>query len=384
MRLTICVTAALVLGGTSQAALAKPAAFQLNETTWTYVDHGTKVRESIDASGNYIYYGVREFGMGAIQNGIALHGGFIHYSATFLVFMEYMRNACRMAALMKQQAIYVYTHDSIGLGEDGPTHQPIEQIANLRGTPNMSVWRPCDTVESAVAWKAAIERRDDPRLSLDLAFRDETGASVTLRQLAAGKPMLFVPVIHGCPNICAITLADLAQAIGLQHYRLGPDFNLVAFGIDPREGPADAADSLAQLQRAVPGLDRAGLHALTGTPAAIATITGQLGYRYSWDDGIKQYAHVAAIAVLTPDGRLTRWLYGLAPTPAQLDAALAQASAGKSGGIMQQILLLCFHYDPSTGRYTLAITKALRLAGIATVLLIALALFFLSRRRRTA
>ena len=126
------------------------------------IHKGSKGISKNDAGGNYIYYGVREFGMGAIQNGIVLHGGFIHYSATFLVFMEYMRNACRMAALMKQQAIYVYTHDSIGLGEDGPTHQPIEQIANLRGTPNMSVWRPCDTVESAVAWKAAIERRDGP------------------------------------------------------------------------------------------------------------------------------------------------------------------------------------------------------------------------------
>ncbi len=115
-----------------------------------------------DASGNYLYYGVREFGMGAIANGIALHGGFINYGATFLVFMEYMRNAVRMSALMKQQSIWVYTHDSIGLGEDGPTHQPVEQLANMRTTPNLYNWRPCDAVESAVAWKAAIERRDGP------------------------------------------------------------------------------------------------------------------------------------------------------------------------------------------------------------------------------
>jgi len=115
-----------------------------------------------DADGNYLFYGVREFGMSAIMNGIALHGGFIPYGATFLVFMEYARNAVRMAALMKQRSIFVFTHDSIGLGEDGPTHQPIEQIANLRTTPNMSTWRPCDTVESAVAWKAAITREDGP------------------------------------------------------------------------------------------------------------------------------------------------------------------------------------------------------------------------------
>ena len=129
-----------------------------NLTMWS----GSKSLEATDFSGNYIHYGVREFGMTAIMNGIALHGGFVPYGATFLMFMEYARNAMRMAALMKIQNIQVYTHDSIGLGEDGPTHQPVEQVASLRLTPNMSTWRPCDQVESAVAWKLAIERRDGP------------------------------------------------------------------------------------------------------------------------------------------------------------------------------------------------------------------------------
>ncbi|EEX95277.1 transketolase [Vibrio orientalis CIP 102891 = ATCC 33934] len=129
-----------------------------NLTMWS----GSKSVSAEDASGNYIHYGVREFGMTAIMNGIALHGGFVPYGATFLMFMEYARNAMRMAALMKVQNIQVYTHDSIGLGEDGPTHQPVEQIASLRLTPNMSTWRPCDQVESAVAWKLAIERKDGP------------------------------------------------------------------------------------------------------------------------------------------------------------------------------------------------------------------------------
>ena len=113
-------------------------------------------------AGNYVFYGVREFGMSAIMNGMALHGGFIPYGATFLIFMEYARNAVRMSALMKQRVIYVFTHDSIGLGEDGPTHQPIEQLASLRGTPNMSVWRPADAVESAVAWLSALQRKNGP------------------------------------------------------------------------------------------------------------------------------------------------------------------------------------------------------------------------------
>ncbi|MDI5933559.1 transketolase, partial [Halomonas kalidii] len=112
--------------------------------------------------GNYLHYGVREFGMGAIMNGIALHGGFVPYGATFLIFMEYMRNAVRMAALMGTRAIYVFTHDSIGLGEDGPTHQPIEQLTTLRSTPNLATWRPCDAVETAAAWDAALKRQAGP------------------------------------------------------------------------------------------------------------------------------------------------------------------------------------------------------------------------------
>jgi len=129
-----------------------------NLTKWA----GTKGITKEDASGNYVYYGVREFAMSAMMNGMALHGGFIPYGATFLVFMEYARNAVRMAALMRQRVLFVYTHDSIGLGEDGPTHQPIEQIANLRLTPHLDTWRPCDTVESAVAWKTSLQRTDGP------------------------------------------------------------------------------------------------------------------------------------------------------------------------------------------------------------------------------
>ncbi|WP_289117512.1 transketolase [uncultured Idiomarina sp.] len=129
-----------------------------NLTLWD----GAKGVTADDASGNYVYYGVREFGMSAIMNGVTLHGGFKAYGATFLMFMEYARNAVRMAALMKQPSIFVYTHDSIGLGEDGPTHQPVEQLANLRQTPNLQCWRPCDPVETAVAWGAAIQSSKTP------------------------------------------------------------------------------------------------------------------------------------------------------------------------------------------------------------------------------
>lgn len=129
-----------------------------NLTIWS----GSKAVTPSDASGNYIHYGVREFGMSAMMNGMALHGGFIPYGATFLMFTEYARNAVRMAALMRQRVLFVYTHDSIGLGEDGPTHQPVEQLTSLRSTPNLDTWRPCDAVESAVSWKAALERDEGP------------------------------------------------------------------------------------------------------------------------------------------------------------------------------------------------------------------------------
>jgi len=159
-----------------------------NLTMWS----GSKSLTAEDASGNYIHYGVREFAMTAIINGIALHGGFVPYGATFLMFMEYARNAMRMAALMKVQNIQVYTHDSIGLGEDGPTHQPVEQISTLRLVPNMSTWRPCDQVESAVAWKLAIERKDGPTAMIfsrqNLAQQERT--SVQLGNIAKGGYVL--------------------------------------------------------------------------------------------------------------------------------------------------------------------------------------------------
>ncbi|MCG9769268.1 transketolase [Pseudoalteromonas piscicida] len=163
-----------------------------------------------DAAGNYIFYGVREFGMSAIMNGIALHKGFIPYGATFLMFMEYARNAVRMAALMKQRSIFVYTHDSIGLGEDGPTHQPVEQMANLRTTPNLASWRPCDQVESAVAWQQAVERADGPSA---LVFTRQGLAQQprTAEQVAAIKQGGYVLSCDGEPEIILIATGSEVQ-----------------------------------------------------------------------------------------------------------------------------------------------------------------------------
>jgi len=193
-----------------------------NLTMWS----GSKSLSAEDASGNYVHYGVREFGMTAIINGVALHGGFIPYGATFLMFMEYARNAMRMAALMKIQNIQVYTHDSIGLGEDGPTHQPVEQMASLRLTPNMSTWRPCDQVESAIAWKLAIERKDAPT-SLIFSRQNLAQQSRTPEQVAniakggytlkdcQGRPDLIL-IATGSEVELAVSAADELSLQGKQ------------------------------------------------------------------------------------------------------------------------------------------------------------------------
>lgn len=162
-----------LLGGSADLAPS-------NLTFWK----GAKAITPEDANGNYLHYGVREFGMGAVMNGIALHGGLVPYGATFLIFMEYMRNSIRMASLMGQQVIYVFTHDSIGLGEDGPTHQPIEQLTSLRTTPNLNTWRPCDAVETAAAWDAAIKRHSGPT-ALVLSRQNLPHQQRTTAQLAA-------------------------------------------------------------------------------------------------------------------------------------------------------------------------------------------------------
>ena len=172
-----------------------------NLTMWS----GSRDVAGDDANANYVYYGVREFGMTAISNGLALHGGFLPYDATFLVFSDYARNAVRMSALMGAQAIHVYTHDSIGLGEDGPTHQPVEHMAALRAIPHNDVWRPCDAVESAVSWKAAIERHDGPSC---LVFSRQTlvhqaRSDEQVRQIARGGYVL-ADAEGGTPDLILI------------------------------------------------------------------------------------------------------------------------------------------------------------------------------------
>ncbi|WP_406609780.1 transketolase [Agarivorans sp. JK6] len=207
-----------------------------------------------DASGNYLHYGVREFGMSAMQNGIALHGGFVPYSATFLMFMEYARNAVRMAALMKQRSIFVYTHDSIGLGEDGPTHQPVEQVASLRLTPNMETWRPCDQVESAAAWINAVERIDGPSSLIfsrqNLAQQKRSGEQLELINRGA----YILKDCSGTPELILIATGsevELAVEAAAKLSEQGKQVRVVSMPCTERFDKQDAAYREAVLPKAV-------------------------------------------------------------------------------------------------------------------------------------
>ncbi|MHC9084836.1 transketolase [Luteimonas sp. RIT-PG2_3] len=229
-----------LIGGSADLAAS-------NLTLWK----GSKSAASSDADANYVYYGVREFGMSAIANGLALHGGFIPYDATFLVFSDYSRNALRMSALIPAHAIHVFTHDSIGLGEDGPTHQPVEHLASLRMIPNNDVWRPCDAVESAVSWKAAIERRDGPSCLVfsrqNLQHQPRDGAQVA--DIARGAYVLKDAV--GVPEIILIATGSEVELATQAAAQLGDNVRVVSMPSTDVFDRQDAAYREAVLPRAV-------------------------------------------------------------------------------------------------------------------------------------
>jgi transketolase len=237
---------------------------------------GSTVVTGDDAAGNYINFGVREFGMSAIGNGIATHGGLIPYSGTFLTFSDYARNALRMAALMKIQNIFVYTHDSIGLGEDGPTHQPVEHVASLRIMPNMRVWRPCDSVETAVAWRNAIERRDGPT-SLILTrqnLQHQTRSDEQVKLIARGGYVLRDS--DGTPDLILIaTGSELALAVAAAAELASSGVNVRVVSM-PCTDLFDSQDA-AYREQVLP-------HAVTARVVIEAGVT-ETWWRYAGDSG---------------------------------------------------------------------------------------------------
>lgn len=231
----------------------------------------------------------------------------------------------------------------------------------------------------------------EPRLGMivpaHLAFRDETGRTVRLADYLGHQPVVLAPVYYSCPNLCGSTLADLAFALQRVPLSAGRDYKVIAVSIDAREQPADAAAAKSRAMAQVGATElRSAAHFLTGSEDAIAELMEAIGFRYRWDPQLQQYAHVSGIALLTPDAHLARWLAGVGLEPQDLRLAIAEAGRGGIGGLVDRLMLLCYHYDPKIGRYTSLIDRTLKIGAGLTVLAIAgpiaIALHRERRRRR--
>lgn len=229
-----------------------------------------------------------------------------------------------------------------------------------------------------------IDQRLDAAVPLDLPFRDEVGRAVRLSDYFGKRPVILALVYYNCPMLCTQVLNGIVSALRVMSLDAGRDFDVVAVSFDAREKPADAAAKknayLTRYQR--PGSD-AGWHFLTGDREPIATLARAVGFRFRYDAEHDQFAHASAIFVLTPGGRLSRYFYGIEYAPRDLRLALVESSAGRIGNPADQVLLYCFHYDPATGKYGAAVVHIVRLAGLATVLVLGVSILWMSRRRRS-
>jgi protein SCO1/2 len=217
----------------------------------------------------------------------------------------------------------------------------------------------------AVFDRVGIDQRLDAAVPRGLTFTDAAGARVELDPLMASGPVLLALVYHRCPNVCGLNVAGLIDALNELELRSGRDFSVIVASIDPEEGPAEAAKAKSEALKRYEGT-AVGWHFLTGP--AVAALADAVGFRYAYDAAIDQYAHPAASLLLTPDGRISAYLYGLRPDPNDLRLGLLQAGGGRSGSIMDRVLLLCYRYDPETGRYTNRVMGALQVGGVLTVL----------------
>jgi protein SCO1/2 len=223
----------------------------------------------------------------------------------------------------------------------------------------------------------------DEKLPLDIEFTDEQGRSVKLGSYFGERPVVLTFVYYDCPMLCSLVLNAMASSLKAMSLDAGKDFEVVAVSFDPRETPALAAErKRVLLERYDRPAAADGWHLLTGSQASIEQITKAAGFRYTWDEATKQFAHPSGIIVVTPEGRLARYLFGLEYGPRDLRLALVDASSGKVGSVVDSLLLYCFHYDPSTGRYGFLVMRAVRIAGAATVLLIGTFIAVMIRRER--
>jgi protein SCO1/2 len=225
------------------------------------------------------------------------------------------------------------------------------------------------------------QRLNDP-LPLDAAFRDEAGRTVNLSDYFGKRPVILALVYFNCPMLCTQVLNGLVSSLGVVSLSAGSDFDVVVVSFDPRDTPEAAkAKKEAYLTRYKRPGASGGWHFLTGDPKSIAAITKAAGFRYRYDEKLGQFAHASAILVATPGGRIARYFYGIEYAPRDVRLGLVEASAGRIGTPVDQVLLYCFHYDPSSGRYGAVVMNIVRLAGAATLVVLAIAILIMSRRR---
>ena len=231
--------------------------------------------------------------------------------------------------------------------------------------------------------EVAFEQKLNSQLPLDLPFRDETGREVKLGEYFQDKPVVLVPVYFECPMLCNLTMSELVKTLKVVTLNPGSDFRVVMFSFDPNEKPELAAEKKkAYLKRYNRQGTDAGWTFLTGTEDSIKSLTGAMGFRYSYDPSIKQFAHAAGFLIATPAGKISRYLFGIEYAARDLRLALVESSAGKIGDPVSQLLLMCFHYDPTSGRYTMGVLTAIRAAGVLTVALIGGFLILSIRREK--
>ena len=264
----------------------------------------------------------------------------------------------------------------------------VPAAAQMSGNPvagyKRDVGLPASTMPPALK-EVGFDQKLNEQVPLDLRFTDEQGRAVALGDYFGRRPVVLAFVYFDCPMLCSQVLNATASSLDLMSIEAGRDFDVVAVSFDTRETPEKArARKALTLERYHHTDAAAGWHFLTGDQAAIDRLTAAAGFRYAWDEETKQFAHPAGVVVLTPDGRLARYLFGIDYGPRDLRLAIVEASEGKVGNPVDSLLLYCYHYDPMTGRYGLIVMRVLRLAGAATVLLIAsFILIMLRRERRT-
>ena len=235
---------------------------------------------------------------------------------------------------------------------------------------------------NSILTQIGIDQKLNVRIDPSISLRDEQGRTVMLGDFFGTKPIIITPVYFECPMLCSMQLNGLVRALRVMPFTAGKEFEIITFSIDPMETPALAQSKKEHYVRDYAKSEaQAGWHFLTGEPQAIRELTDNIGFRYTYDEAIGQWAHVSTLIVLTPDGRISQYLYGIEYDPVDLKYSLIQASDGKIGSIIDHALLFCYQYDPSTGKYSLVIMRVIRLAGAGTILGLAAVVMFASRKR---